>query len=505
MKYVLAIDQGTSSTKSLIFDEESNVIAKGWVELATDYQSNGFVEQNPEDIYQNVLDSVRNCFAEYNALKLPIESVVSCGISNQRETFVLWDTHGNPMCPAVVWACKRSIAICDELKQKGHEALIRDNTGLVIDPYFSATKLLWLIQNKPEIKRCLDKGELYFGTVDTWILYRLSEGKSYKTDLTNAHRTLLFNIHSLKWDTDILKLWGLEKLNLPEVLPSSAYFGEFNLNILQIPDFNHSIAITALVGDSHAATFGEGCFDKGKGKVTMGTGCSIMLNIGAKPLVSKHNMLTTICWSLDNRVDFAFEGAIVSCGSTIEWLKNELNFIKDVQETATMAYAIPDSGGVFLIPAFSGLGAPHWQMNRKASIEGLTFGTGINHIVRAALESISFQIKDVVEAMKQDLGENLEQLSINGGLSKNSFVMECLLNLLQISLQKQENADVSALGAAYLSGLKSGVYENMEALRKLNQQKVQIIPAQSSNDILENTYQFWRNLVSNADVNEGAR
>lgn len=495
MKYVLAIDQGTSSTKSLLFDEQANVIAKGWAALETDYQSNGFVEQNPNDIFKNVLDSVQACLREFISLELSLDSIASCGISNQRETFILWDKNGNSLCPAVVWACKRSVNICEELKQKGHESLIRKNTGLMIDPYFSASKLIWLIENKPELKEYLDRGELYFGTVDTWVLFRLTQGKSFKTDFTNAHRTLLFNIHTLRWDEEILRLWGLEKLNLPEVLPSSANFGEFNLMSFGLSSFNKTIPITALIGDSHAATFGEGCFDKGTGKVTMGTGCSIMLNIGPEPLVSKNNMLTTICWSLDNRVDFAFEGAIVSCGSTIEWLKNELNFIKEVEDTESIAYSISDNGGVFLIPAFSGLGAPHWQMNRKASIEGLTFGTGIAHIVRAALESIAYQIKDVIDAMQQDLGNSLEKLSINGGLSKNNFVLEAMLALLQISLQKQENADVSALGAAYLSGLKSGVYENLEALKVLNKQKVRTIEPKGTNMPIINSYREWRNII----------
>lgn len=493
--FVLAIDQGTSSTKSIVFDKAGNPIAKGYADLHTDYFDNGFVEQNPEEIYQNVLDSVKLCLTDFIARGFNITDIASCGISNQRETFVLWDKSGTALSPAIVWACKRSIAICQKLKAQNQEPLIKEKTGLIIDPYFSGTKLLWLIENDRTLKDKLDKGEVYFGTVDCWLLFKLSEGQSFKTDYTNAHRTLLFNINTLSWDDEILKHWGLEKLNLPEVCPSSFEFGKWSLDFGVTGSKKISLKINSLIGDSHAATFGEGCFEQGTAKVTLGTGSSIMMNIGNKPVISTNGMLTTICWSIENRVDYALEGAIVACGSTIEWLKNELNLFQHLSETEAMANAVPDNAGVYLIPAFSGLGGPHWQMNRRASIEGMTFGTSKNHIVRAALESIPYQIKDVIEAMSQDMGVALQAISVNGGITRNQFVIRFLVDLLGIPLKKQASADISALGAAYLSGLKSGVYESIEQLKELNQAKTEEIQPDLSNVAVHNAYIGWKQWI----------
>ncbi|MGR3811905.1 FGGY family carbohydrate kinase [Jiulongibacter sp. NS-SX5] len=517
MKYVLAIDQGTSSTKTVIFDEQGNAVAKGHADLHTDYFDNGFVEQDPEGIYQNVLDSMADCLSKFSKEGLSLKDISSAGVSNQRETFVLWDADGKPLAPAVVWACKRSVGICQRLIEEGHNDLIKKNTGLIIDPYFSATKLLWLLENDVSLKAKLDAGEVYFGTIDCWLLYKLTDGKEFKTDYTNAHRTLLLNIHTLQWDQEILKLWGLEKLNLPEVCPSSSDFGVINfqwdadkadshgnaderrsakISVGTSAKFaTYQIPITALIGDSHAATFGEGCFEAGMAKVTMGTGSSIMMNTGSKPIDSEKGLLATVAWSTEDRVDYALEGAIVACGSTIEWIKNELALFKDVQETEAMALEVEDNAGVYLIPAFSGLGAPHWQMNRRASIEGMTFGTTKNHIVRAALESIPYQIKDVMEAMREDMGTDLKSISINGGLSKNKFVMQFLVDLLGVPLNQQSNPDVSALGAAYLSGLKNGVYESIEQLKELNASRTTQALPDSSNDLVLKGYEGWRELI----------
>jgi len=494
-KYILAIDQGTSSTKTILFDELGQAVSKGSVDLKTNYFDNGFVEQNPEDIYQNVLDSVRLCLNNFSNQGLQFTDIVSCGISNQRETFVLWDKDGKALAPAVVWACKRSINVCTDLIEKGQNDFIKQKTGLLLDPYFSGTKLLWLIQNDAELKEKVENGEVYFGTVDCWLLYKLTNGTHFKTDYTNASRTLLFNIHTLKWDTEILEKWGLSNLNLPLACPSSHDFGAFDLSQILNDDINISIPITALIGDSHAATFGEGCFEKGTAKVTLGTGSSIMMNIGNEAVLSNSGMLTTICWSTENRVDYALEGAIVSCGSTIEWLKNELQLFSNVVETAAMATAIADNAGVYLIPAFSGLGAPHWKMSRKASIEGMTFGTTKNHIVRAALESIPYQIKDVVEAMAKDMKAPLKSISVNGGMTQNKFVIHYLADLLGIPLNRQQNPDVSALGAAYLSGLKSGVYSSIEQLSNLVKNQTEQVLANLSNELPANGYLGWKEKI----------
>lgn len=491
-QYILAIDQGTSSTKSILFDEAGQAEAKGSVALHTDYFENGFVEQDPEGVFQNVLDSVRQCLEVFVQKGHELSEIVSCGISNQRETFVLWDEKGEAVSPAVVWACKRSTAICEDLKRKGQEPSIRQKTGLIIDPYFSGTKLLWLLKNDPVLKKRVQKGEILFGTVDCWLLYKLTHGKQFRTDHTNASRTLLFNIHSLDWDQDILKMWGLENLRLPAVLPSAAAFGQSDFAGL----FSEPLPITALIGDSHAATFGEGCFEPGRAKVTLGTGSSIMMNIGGKPVDSAHGMLTTICWSIAGRVDYALEGAIVACGSTLEWLKNELHLFEDPKETEHMALAVADNAGVYLVPAFSGLGAPHWQMNRKASIEGMTFGTTKNHIVRAALESIPYQIKDVIEAMQQDMQSPLKEISVNGGIANNHFVIRFLTDLLALNLKKRQNADVSALGAAYLAGWQSGIYTSIDQLVQLNQSQTETILPDSENEAIQHYYRGWQEVVN---------
>ncbi|WP_035660587.1 FGGY family carbohydrate kinase [Flavobacterium seoulense] len=495
-QYILAIDQGTSSTKTIFFDELGQAAAKGSVDLKTNYFDNGFVEQNPEDIYQNVLDSVNECLKDFTQKGLAISNIVSCGISNQRETFILWDKNGKALAPAVVWACKRSIGVCNDLIAEGQNDLIKEKTGLLLDPYFSGTKLLWLVQNDTELKKKIENGEVYFGTVDCWLLYKLTNGTHFKTDYTNASRTLLFNIHTLQWDAEILEKWGLSNLNLPQPCPSSHDFGIVNWGEISNLNESFSIPMTSMIGDSHAATFGEGCFEKGTAKVTLGTGSSIMMNIGNETVLSNSGMLTTICWSTEDRVDYALEGAIVSCGSTIEWLKNELQLFSSPAETEAMAKSIPDNAGVYLIPAFSGLGAPHWQMSRKASIEGMTFGTTKNHIVRAALESIPYQIKDVVEAMKKDMQAALKSISVNGGMTQNQFVIHFLADLLGIPLNKQRNPDVSALGAAYLSGLKSGVYSSIEQLSEINKNQTEQVFANLNNDLPNNGYLGWKEKIS---------
>lgn len=489
--FILAIDQGTSSTKTIIFDPSGQLIAKGSVPLHTDHFPNGFVEQKPEDIFQNVLDSVKSCLDSFRQKGHQVSQIVSCGISNQRETFLLWDKSGQALSPAVVWACKRSVALCEELKAKEQEPLIREKTGLILDPYFSGTKLLWLLRNDPDLKARVEAGQVYFGTVDSCLLYKLTNGQRFRTDYTNACRTLLFNIHTLSWDQDILRLWGLESLHLPEVCPSSFDFGLSDFNGL----FPHPIPITAMIGDSHAAAFGEGCFEPGMAKITLGTGSSILMNTGSQAVHSSNGMLTTICWSMDNRVDYALEGAIVACGSTLEWLKNELQLFNIPSETEQMATAVEDNGGVYLIPAFSGLGAPFWQMDRKASIHGMTFGSSKNHIVRAALESIPFQVKSVIEAMGQDMNTPLKRIAVNGGIANNKFVISLLVDLLNLPLTKQANTDISAAGAAYLSGLRSGVFQSMEQLSLLQQKHSTSISPDLNNDHVNQYYQEWQNLI----------
>lgn len=488
--YILAIDQGTSSTKTLIFNCNGDVAAKASVPLASYYEG-GFAEQSPIDIYDNMLASVTACLEVFKNDGGDATNIKACGISNQRETFVIWDKNGEPLYNAVLWQCKRSIKICERLQQQGFAQTIKGKTGLIIDPYFSGTKLIWLYENVAAVKTAIDAGEAYFGTVDTWLLYKLSGGKYYSTDYTNASRTMFFNLNTLTWDNELLALFNLSKLNLPVCRPSSHNFGVTDFDgLLESP-----ISICAMIGDSHAAAFGEGCYTTGTAKATMGTGCSILMNVGDKVKYSNNGMVSTICWSIQDKIQYALEGVIVTCGATIEWLKNELGLFADSKQTEAMATSVEHNNGVYIIPAFSGLGAPHWDMERKASISGLTFSTNKNHIVRAALESIPYQIKDVVNAMESDTGIPLQQLTTDGGISNNTFIMQFLADLLDKEVVNIGIADVSALGAAYLAGLQCGIYASTDELALLNTNKKTFKPR--AGNTKQAYYGEWKKIIEN--------
>ncbi len=488
--YILAIDQGTSGTKTILFDGKGKVVSKVTEPLKTYFLKDGFVEQSPEDIYNNVLASIENCIKTYRSSGGDPADIKACGIANQRETFIIWDDKGEPLYNAVVWCCKRSIQICERLKSVGFEDQIRSKTGLIIDPYFSGTKLIWLYENIHAVRSAINKNNAYFGTIDTWLLYKLTKGKAFLTDYTNASRTLFFHLKNLQWDRELLEEFGLSKINLPEPKPSSYHFGETDFNGLM----NNPIPVTAMIGDSQAAAFGEGCFSAGTAKATLGTGSSILMNIGSQGKASQHGMITTICWSTEKRVDYALEGAIVSCGSTIEWIKNQLGLIKDSKATEAMATSVDDNNGVYLIPAFSGLGAPHWNMNQKASITGLTFDCNKNHIVRAALESIAYQIKDVVVAMESDTNIELNELIVDGGMTSNGFVLQFLADLLDRPVVNIGIPEISALGAAYLAGLKVGVYKDLEQLKSFYVKRSVLQPVGQRMELMV-WYREWQNII----------
>lgn len=490
-KYILSIDQGTSSTKTLLFDEYGKVFAKGSSPLKSIFYGEGFVEQNPEEIYRNVLSAIAQCLADFKSKGGQLQDIETCGISNQRETFVIWDEQGIPLHNAIVWQCKRSVDICNQLSADGLSELIKTKTGLILDPYFSGTKLIWLYQHDENIKKAIDTGKAYFGTIDTWLLYKFTNGQSYLTDYTNASRTLFFNLADLSWDKDLLDTFKLSNLNLPSIKPSSHFFGNTTFNDL-LPEH---LSITAMIGDSHAAAFGEGCFSPGTAKATLGTGCSILMNIGTELKSSGSGMISTICWSTADQVAYALEGVIVSCGSTIEWLKNELGLFADSKETESMARAVSDNNGVYLIPAFSGLGAPHWDMNRKAEINGLTFGANKNHIVRAALESIPYQIKDVITAMQKDTQIELEELTVNGGIASNGFVLQFTADLLNKNVVNMGMPDVSALGAAYLAGLQTGIFKDIAHLKTLNAEQ-SIHQPDSDTTNVQRAYKNWKEIIN---------
>lgn len=492
--YILSIDQGTSGTKAIIFDTEGNVVIKTTAPLKSYYPNSSFVEQDPLEIYQSVLDAVKSCVEKfYQAFPSEKNTIVSCGISNQRETFVIWDQQGTPLHNAVVWQCKRSISICEDLKKQELEGAINASTGLTIDPYFSATKVMWLNQNSEPVKQAINSGEAFFGTVDTWLLYKLTNHKSYKTDYTNASRTLFYNIHNLEWDQDLLKAFHLENLNLPEVRFSSDDFGASTFNGI----FESPLSITGIIGDSQAAFFGESCFTKGMAKATLGTGSSILMHAEKLSQQTNNGMLTTIGWSIEGQVSYALEGVIVSCGSTLEWLKNQLNIFTSHDVIEKMATSLNSNEGVYLIPSFSGMGAPYWQESWKASIHGLTFGTSKEHLVRAALESIAFQIKDVIHSIEKETQSTLKELKVNGGITANEFLMQFLADLLNTPITNMGITDVSAWGAALISGLGSQVWLDLNDLPKPSSDLLKTYKPNSQNKDVSMAYDQWLDIMEN--------
>ncbi len=492
--YILSIDQGTSGTKAIIFDEFGEVIIKTTAPLKSYYPTPSFVEQDPQEIYESVIKAVKSCIQKFRASFSEEEhKIVSCGISNQRETFVLWDKNGKPLHNAVVWQCKRSVDVCERLKENNLESTINASTGLTIDPYFSATKVTWLYENNDTVKKAIDKGEAYFGTVDTWLLYRLTNGNVFKTEYTNASRTLFYNIYNLEWDASLLKAFHIDKLNLPEVTFSSDHFGDSTFE----NTFSKALPITGIIGDSQAAFFGEECFTNGMAKATLGTGSSILWNAENSNTKTNNGMLTTIGWSIEGQVNYALEGVIVSCGSTIEWLKNELETFTSYDEIEEMATSLETNEGVYLIPAFSGMGAPYWQKDWKASIHGLTFGTTKEHFVRAALESIAFQLKDVISSIEKETKTSLKELKVNGGITANTFLMQFIADLLKTPITNMGITDVSAWGAALISGLGIKLWNTTNEIPKLPADKIQKYEPNLSSENIDNAYVNWLAILKN--------
>ena len=462
-RYILAIDQGTSSTKSIVFSLAGHEVASASVPLHTKYTPDGKAEQNPEAIYRSVIDSVAACVRKLETYALIRRGEITCaGIANQRETFVLWDDNG-PLYDAVVWQCKRSVDICNELKEAGAEPEIRDRSGLILDPYFSGTKLTSLLRNVPSVRASHDAGDAHFGTVDTWLVHRLTGGRVYATDQTNASRTLLFNIHTLDWDEELAGILGAPSLRLPGVYPSAHRFSESTFEGI----FDTPVPITAMIGDSHAALFGERCYQPGEAKATLGTGSSILINAGdTAPSVSPSAM-TTIGFGLPGRTDYALEGIVVSAGSVLNWLQRDLALFDDPSRLDEIAHSVGDTGGVCVVPGHAGLGAPFWKMDAKGSIAGLTFGTSKAHIVRAALECIPYQIRSIVDAIAEETGIHCRSIRADGGISRNEFVMQWMADTLGLPVHTFIFPDVTALGAALLAGIGAGIYSGIGEVNSL--------------------------------------
>ena len=450
-KYVLALDQGTTSSRAIVFSREGEAIASAQQEFEQILPGPGLVEHDPQAIWSSQIEVAREALARAS---LGPDDVAALGVANQRETTVLWDRHtGRPVANAIVWQSRASAAICDRLKADGLADTFREKTGLVVDAYFSGTKIKYLFDTHEGLQARAEKGDVLFGTVDTWLIWLLSGGRVHVTDYSNASRTLIFNIHSLDWDDDLLKILGVPRAMLPEVRPSSEVYAQTADEI-----FGGPIPIAGCAGDQQAATFGQVCLEPGSAKNTYGTGCFMLMNTGDQPVPSKNNLLTTIGWGLDGKVSYCLEGSVFIAGAVVQWLRDGLGIINSSSDVERLAATVPDSGGVFFVPAFVGLGAPHWDSYARGTILGITRGTKAGHIARAALEAMAYQTCDLVEAMQKDAGVQLSNLRVDGGASVNNPLMQFQADLLGVSVRRPIVAETTALGAAYLAGLAVGYW-----------------------------------------------
>ncbi len=489
--YILAVDQGTSSTKAMVFNRDGTLVASASRPVNTKFTPDGRAEQDPEEIYRSIVEAVRDLITKLeHEVRIRSSEIACAGIANQRESFVVWDAAGEALHPAILWQCKRSVSICEELQKAGYEHAVREKTGLIIDPYFSGTKLTWLVRNHPATRENLARGEAFFGTVDSWLLFRLTDGAVHATDHTNACRTLLFNIETLHWDDELARTLEVPDLRLPAAHPSAHHYGESDFGgALPRP-----VPITAMIGDSQSAFFGERCYEPGDTKATLGTGCSILVNAGdGRPEAYKSTM-STIGFSTPERLDYALEGIIVSAGSILTWLGRELGLFAEPEALEQAAIDAGESHGVVLIPAHSGLGAPFWRMDARGSIHGLTFGTTKEHILRAALESIPYQIRAILDAVKKESGVACASIRVDGGISRNRFVTQWLANTLAVPAHTYAMSDVTGLGAAFLAGLGGGIYSGIDEIAKLNLEESVHTP-DSGQQAAEKAYTTWRGVV----------
>lgn len=453
-KYLLALDQGTTSSRAIIFTREGRLVKQASREIHQIYPQPGWVEHSGEEIWDSQIAVARQVLQESG---IQPEEIAGIGIADQRETVLIWDRiTGKPVHNALVWQCRRTAQLCKDLTDKGWTKIIKDKTGLVIDAYFSGTKIKWLLDNIPGLRRRACEGEVLCGTIDTWLIWKLTGGAVHATDFSNASRTMLFNIHSLQWDQEILRELDIPEQILPAVKNSSDDFGWSQASLL-----GQSLPIRGVAGDQQAALFGQCCFESGSAKNTYGTGCFMLSNTGETAISSKNGLLTTIAWGLDGKITYALEGSIFIGGAVIQWLRDEIGILHDAAESEDFARKVSDTGGVYLVPAFVGLGAPHWDMYARGVLAGLTRGTNKYHIARAALESIAYQTRDVLTAMVSDAGLGLKRLRVDGGAARNDFLMQFQADILQVAVDRPLISETTALGAAFLAGLGSGVYENL--------------------------------------------
>lgn len=490
-KYILAIDQGTTGTTVVLFNQQSTMVGKVYQEFKQYYPKPGWVEHDALEIWEGTCTLLDRIFEE---TRIAPHEVAAIGITNQRETVVLWDRQtGQPVSKAIVWQCRRTAHICDDLKKQGLEPLFREKTGLILDPYFSGTKLKWMLDQNPELRERAEKGELAFGTIDSWLIYKLTGGKTHVTDYTNASRTLLFNIAKLNWDQDLLETLDIPRALLPKVCTCSEVYG----HTVELNKLPAGIPISGSAGDQQAALFGQACFEPGTVKATFGTGAFILMNTGSKLISSQNGLLTTIGWGFNGEVEYALEGSVFVAGAAVQWLRDEMELIKDAAETEAIALSVPHTNGVYVVPSFVGLGAPHWDPYVRGMIVGISRGAKRAHVIRATLEAIVYQTKEVVDVMASESKIPLNMLKVDGGASVNNFICQFLADLTQTDVQRPQIFETTALGAAYLAGLAVGFWASKEDIHRLWKEDQAYAPAMREADRLR-LFNGWTKAVRSA-------
>lgn len=484
-RYILAVDQGTTSSRALLFDQGGGVIGVAQKEFTQYFPQPGWVEHDPLEIWGSVQSVMAEVLATH---RVSAAEVAAIGITNQRETTVVWERDtGRPVYNAIVWQSRQTAELCDALRADGHEDMVREKTGLLIDPYFSGTKVRWILDHVPGARERAVRGELLFGTIDTWLVWNLTGGRVHVTDVTNASRTLLYNIHTLTWDDDLLALFDVPRAMLPEVRPSSAVYGETD----PAQFFGEAVPVAGMAGDQQAALFGQACFRAGMAKNTYGTGCFMLMQTGERPVKSRHGLLTTIAWSVGGKVEYALEGSIFVAGSAVQWLRDGLQILRTAAESEVYATRVASTDGVYVVPAFVGLGAPYWDSEARGAIFGLTRGTRREHLVRATLESLAYQTRDVLAAMEADAGIRLQTLRVDGGATANDFLMQFQADILGVRVERPRVLETTALGAAYLAGLATGFWRDKAEIEQHWQRDQVFAPAMddAQRDALYNGWQ----------------
>ena len=485
-KYILALDQGTTSSRAILFDKDGYILAKSQQEFTQIFPQPTWVEHNPMEIWASQWQTVQNVLQKAG---VKASEIAGIGITNQRETTIVWNRHtGEPLCNAIVWQDRRTAAICDRLKGEGHSQQVTDKTGLVIDAYFSGTKLHWILENVPNAREMAANGDILFGTVDTWLVWKLTNGEQHITDYSNASRTLLYNIHSLEWDDELLSILNIPKQMLPQVCPSSMIYGYTAVELL-----GERIPIAGIAGDQQAALFGQGCYRAGMAKNTYGTGCFMLMNTGEKAVASQNGLLTTIAWGVDGKVNYALEGSVFIAGAAIQWLRDGLRLLDESPDSEYLASKVGSTEGVYVVPSFAGLGAPYWNMYARGAVFGLTRGTTKAHFIRATLDSLAYQTKDVLMAMEQDSGIHLQALRVDGGASANDLLMQFQADILATSVERPKIIETTALGAAYLAGLAVGFWSREDLSAKWHVDKT-FLPNMSDTDRVK-LYKGWKKAV----------